>query len=104
MIANSFELQKDRAHDPCAQRKFHLSGAFNGLAESCSMGKTRIPGDAFRKEHILVYWQFFEEVFRALVGIEHAKLQIQDGLTCHSEVKITQLAGSGMNPAHFDLK
>ncbi len=104
MIANSFELQKDRAHDPCPQRKFHLSGAFNGLAESCSMGKTRIPGDAFRKEHGLVYGQFFEEFFRALVGIEHAKLQIKDGLTCHSEIKMTGLDGSGMNRAHWHLK
>jgi len=43
VIANSFELQKDRSHDQSPQRNVHLSRPFNGLTESCAMGKTRIP-------------------------------------------------------------
>src|SRR5207244_1127862 len=70
MIANSFELEKDRSHDPSPQRNFHLSHAFNGLTESCSMGKTRIPGDALREKHGLRYRELLEEFFRALMRIE----------------------------------
>src|SRR5260370_6685213 len=104
MIANSFELQKDRSHDQSPQRNFDPSRAFNGLTESCAMGKTRIPGDALREKYGLRYGQLLKEFFRALMGVKHAKLQIEDGLTCYREIEMAGLDGSGMNRPHWHLK
>src|SRR5437667_3238755 len=104
MIANSFELQKDRSHDQSPQRNFDLSRAFNGLTESCAMGKTRIPGDALREKHGFRYGQLLKEFFRALMGVEHAELQIEDGLTCHREIEMAGLDGSGMDWSYRHLK
>src|SRR5271169_6331232 len=104
MIANSFELQKDRSHDQTPQRNFHLSRAFNGLTESCAMGKTRIPGDALREEHGFRYGQLLKELFRALMRIEHAKLQIEDRLARDREIEMAGLDGSCMNRPHRHLK
>src|SRR5260370_15410918 len=104
MIANSFELQKDRSHDQSPQRNFDLSRAFNGLTESCAMGKTRIPGDALREKYGFRYGQLFKEFFRALMRIEHAELQIEDRLTRHREIEMAGLAGSGMDRPDWHFK
>src|SRR6266487_3045906 len=104
MIANSFEFQKDRSHDQSPQRNFDLSRAFNGLTESCAMRKTRIPGDALREKHSFRYGQLLKEFFRALMGIEHAQLQIEDRLTSYGEIEMAGLDGSGMNGPDRYLK
>ena len=68
------------------------------------MRKTRIPGDALREKHGFVYRQLLEEFFRALMGIEHSKLQIEDRLTRHREIEMAGLDDSGMNRPHGHLK
>src|SRR5258708_36116466 len=104
MIANSFELQKNRSHDQSPQRNFDPSRAFNGLTESCAMGKTRIPGDALREKHSPMYGQLLKKLFGAFMSVKHAKLQIEDGLTCYREIEMAGLDGSGMNRPHWHLK
>src|SRR5260370_1221460 len=104
MIANSFELQKDRSHGQSSQRNSDLSCAFNGLTESCAMGKTRIPGNALREKHSPMYGQLLKKLFGAFMRVKHAKLQIEDGLTCHREIEMAGLDGSGMNRSYRHLK
>src|SRR5260370_26513193 len=103
MIANSFELQKDRSHDQSPQRNFDLSRAFNGLTESCAMGKTRIPGDALREKHGSMYRQFLKEFFPALMRIEHAKLQMEERVTGYREIERARLASSSMDGTDWHL-
>src|SRR5260370_8835867 len=103
MIANTFELQKERSHDQSPQRNFDLSGAFNGLTESCAMGKTRIPGNALREKHSPMYGQLLKKLFGAFMRVKHAKLQLEDGLTCPREIALAGLHGSGMNLSYRPL-
>src|SRR5438309_11978264 len=104
MIANSFELQKDRSHDQSPQRNFHLNSALNGLTESCSMRKTRVPGDALRAKHSFRYGQLLKEFFRALMGIEHSQLQIEERITGYRVMEMAGLDGFRMNGAYRKLK
>src|SRR5260221_11053129 len=104
MIADSFEFQKDRSHDQSPQRNFDLSRAFNGLTESRSVGKTRIPGDALREKHSPMYGQLLKKLFGAFMRVKHSKLQIEDGLTGHREIEMARLDGSGMNRPDRHLK
>src|SRR6516164_595028 len=68
------------------------------------MGKTRIPGDALREKHGSMYRQLLKELFRALMRIEHAELQIEDRLTGHRKIEMAGLDGSGMNRSDWHLK
>src|SRR5260370_33366155 len=104
MIANSLEPQKDRSDNQSPQRNLDLGRAFNGLTESCAMGKTGIPGDALREKYGFRHRQFLKEFFRALMRIEHAKLQIEDRLTRDREIEMTGLDGSSMTRPHRHLK
>src|SRR5258708_33563057 len=104
MIADSFEFQKDRSHDQSPQRNFDLRRAFNGLTESRSVGKTRIPGDALREKHSPMYGQLLKKLFGAFMRVKHSKLQIEDGLTGHREIEMARLDGSGMNRPDRHLK
>ncbi len=104
MIANSFELQKDRSYDQRPERHFHLGSSFDGLAECCSMGKAGIPGNALREKYRLWYGQLLEELFRTFMRIEHAKLQIKNRLPSHRETKMPGLDDPCMNRPYGHLK
>ncbi len=55
MIADSFQLQQDGPHHQTAQRHFNAGRAFDGLTESCAVGKTRISRNALGQENGFVY-------------------------------------------------
>ena len=68
------------------------------------MRKTRVPGDALREKHSFRYGQLLKEFFRALMGIEHSQLQIEDRLTGYREIEMAGLDGSRMNRPYRNLK
>src|SRR6266496_1653253 len=104
MITESFQFQQDSPHHQCAQRDFNAGGAFDGLTERCAVGETRIAGNAFRQKNGFVYWQLLKEFFGSLMGVEHAKLQIEYGFTCDCEVEVSRFDDSRMDRPHRHLK
>src|SRR5260370_16996770 len=104
VITESFQFQQDGAHHQRAQREFYPGRAFDGLTERCAMRETRISGNAFRQENSFVYRQLLEKFFGALMGVEHAKLQIEYGFTCDREVELPRLDDSRMDRSHGHLK
>ena len=81
-----------------------FSGSLYGLAESSAMRETRISGNALGKEYGIVNRQFLEELFGALMGVEHSKLQVQDGLARHRETEMAGLNDARMDRPHGNLE
>src|SRR5450755_3645277 len=48
--------------------------------------------------------QLLKELFRALMGVEHSKLQIKDRFARHCEIEMARLDGSGMHWPYWHLK
>ena len=80
------------------------AGLLHGLAEGRAVGKGRIARDALGQEHGPVNGQVLEELLGALVRVEHAQLQVEDGLARHGEIEMAGLDDAGMHRPHGNLK
>ena len=104
VVADAFQFQQDRPHDARARGKFDLRGGLDGLAERGSVREGRIARDALRQENGAMDGHVFEQLLGALVGIEHAQLQIQNRLAGHGEIEVAGLDDAGMDRSHRNLE
>src|SRR5216683_2067891 len=68
------------------------------------MGKTRISGNALRQKDSFVNGEFLKEFFRALMGVEHSELQIEDGFTRDREIEVARFDDACMDRSYGHLK
>ena len=87
-----------------ARGDLDLGGLFDGLAEGRAVRKAGIAGDALGQKDGAVDGQVLEELLGALVRVEHAQLQVQDGLAGDGEVEVAGLDDAGVDRADGNLK
>src|ERR1035437_6811282 len=104
MITDSLKLQQNRTHEQRTQRNFYLTRSFDGLTESRAMRKTGISGDTIGEKNGFVNRQSLEELFGALMRVEHSKLSVEYRLPRHRETEMAGFDGARMNRPHRNLK
>src|ERR1017187_5504943 len=104
VVIDALQFQQDGSHELGAGGDFHPAGLFHRLAEGRGVGKRRVARYALRQEHALLRGEPFEELLRPLVGVEHAELQVQDGLARDGEVEVAGFDDAGVYRSHGDLE
>jgi len=104
VVCDSLQLQQNGPYQLGSQRDFHSSRSFQGLAESCAMRETRISRDTLGQENGLLNWQLFEQLLGTFMGVEHAKLQVEDRFTGDGEIEVTGLDNPRVDGSDRHLK
>ncbi len=104
VVVDALQLQQNGAHELGAERDLNSRRPLDRLAERRAVGEGGIAGNALGQEHGAVYWQVLEELLRAFVRIEHAQLQVEDGLSGDGEVEMAGLDDAGMDRTHRNLE
>ncbi len=104
VICNSFQFEQNGAHELRTRRNLDLRRPLDGLAECRAVGEGRIAGNALGQKHRAVDGKILEELLGSLVRVEHAQLQVEDGLAGDGEVEVAGLDDAGMNRADRNLE
>ena len=104
VICNALEFEKNRAHELRALGNLDLRRPLDGLAECRAVGEGRVARNALGQKHRAVDGEILEELLGSLVRVEHAQLQVEDGLAGDGEVEVAGLDDAGMNRADRNLE
>ena len=104
VIFNPFQFEQNGAHPLRTRRNRDSRSPLHRLAESRAMRERRIAGDALGEKDGAVDGKIFKKFLGSLVRVEHAQLQVQDGLARDGEVEVAGLDDTGMNRADRNVE
>ena len=104
MICNPFQFEQNGAQELRPRGNLDFRCPLNRLAECSAMRKRRIARNALGQKHGTVDREILEQLLGSLVRVEHAELQVQDGLAGHGEIEVSGLDDAGMNRADRNLE
>ncbi len=89
----------------CARSGISISDAFPSPGRTPRRGRTpESPETLSARNTALVNGEIFEELLGSLMRVEHAQLQVEDGLAGHGEVEVAGLDDAGVNGADRNLE
>ena len=105
VVVDPLQFQQDGAQDGGrAAGPRHRPRVLDGLAEGGAVGESGIPGYALGQEDGVVHGHMLEQLFGALMRVEHTELEVEDGLARDREIEVAGLDDAGVNGADGNLE
>ena len=100
VVVDALELEQDDAQVARAGRRLAAGQPLDRVGEGERVAHRRVAGDGLGEEDPVTPRQPLEALLRALVHVEEAELQVEDGLAGHAEVEVARLDDAGVHRPH----